>query len=241
MTALAIGSSATVSLDDGGEVSVSSNGGFFTVSETPSGGSTSVRGFGPGVFRGAFGPYKEGGRVVVYNASSSSLDLDSNLENFGVPVPIYKNYEGISHTGTTAATILASVLIPAGTIVAPASLEMYLRYQIAATATAGNRSIYQYLNTVNSLSGATLMSNASHNTTGVTYSYTRDFDSIVFTSSTAQIGGLSSAGANSSQGTIADRAGTLSTASDMYWIFSAQLADASDSMLVRAVRLSLSQ
>lgn len=158
---------------------------------------------------------------------------------FSVLNTLYANYEGMTHTGTTAETILYSVLIPGGTIVAPASLEHYLRFQLTTTSDAGTRAVRTYLNTVNSLSGATLMGDMFHTTVSVTYSYLRPGDPIIFPTSTSQLGWPRGNGPNSLNSLAADRTGTLDTAADMYFIVSATLSNAADSLAVRGVRLML--
>jgi hypothetical protein len=76
MTALAVGSSATVSLRDAGQVTVSTNGGFASVTVTPTAGSAQTVSIGPGPARHTFGPYKEGATVVMVNSSVGEMDYD---------------------------------------------------------------------------------------------------------------------------------------------------------------------
>jgi hypothetical protein len=76
MTALAIGSSATVSLRDAGQVTVSTNGGFASVTVTPTASVAQTVGIGPGPTRRTFGPYTEGATVVMVNSSVGEMDYD---------------------------------------------------------------------------------------------------------------------------------------------------------------------
>jgi hypothetical protein len=76
MTALAIGSSATVNLPDAGTLSVSTNGGFCSVVATPSGGAAQTFSFGPGPMRRTFGGFTEGGTVAISNSSAVLLEYD---------------------------------------------------------------------------------------------------------------------------------------------------------------------
>ena len=75
MTALAIGSSATVVLGDGGAVVVATNGGMGSVVLTPTIGAASTEAFGPAPFRKVY-TFSEGGSVVVANQTAGSLDYD---------------------------------------------------------------------------------------------------------------------------------------------------------------------
>lgn len=77
MTQLAVGSSITLPLRDGGILSVATNGGFATVVATPTVGAVVTTPIGPLPFRGQFGPYAEGASVVLTNTSAPSLDYDT--------------------------------------------------------------------------------------------------------------------------------------------------------------------
>lgn len=74
MTALATGSSATVTLRDGGQCTVVTNGGFASVVQTVGGVSTTYT-LGPRPARQVFGPYSEGATLVITNATAV-LDYD---------------------------------------------------------------------------------------------------------------------------------------------------------------------
>jgi lysophospholipase L1-like esterase len=76
MTALAVGSSATVALRDAGQVTVSTNGGFASVTVTPTAGVAQTVSIGPGPTRRTFGPYTEGATVVISNQTVGALDYD---------------------------------------------------------------------------------------------------------------------------------------------------------------------
>lgn len=68
---------------------------------------------------------------------------------------IAKNVSNPSVTGTTTETIFESYLVPGGTLSSVSTLQAFYRYR--KTGTAGNSSIRIYINTTNSLSGATLI------------------------------------------------------------------------------------
>lgn len=76
MTTLAIGSSVTVAVRDGGTVAISTNGGLASAVVTPTEGGSSSVSFGPLPERRILGPYKEGASVTITNSSAGSLDYD---------------------------------------------------------------------------------------------------------------------------------------------------------------------
>ena len=76
MTTLAIGSSITLSVGDGGSVNVSTSGGLASVTVTPTVGAVSVVNLGPLAERRTLGPFTEGATAVVSNASCGALDYD---------------------------------------------------------------------------------------------------------------------------------------------------------------------
>lgn len=87
-----------------------------------------------------------------------------------IPVPevnpsTLASVNGLNLTGTTM-QISASVLIPSGTLVANNS--MYVRNLLTKTAGSTTSSARMYLNTTNSLTGATLLASAQ-NMTGANY------------------------------------------------------------------------
>jgi hypothetical protein len=72
----------------------------------------------------------------------------------------FKNTTTVTHTGTLANTILASILIPANTFAESNSFEVLIRMQTAASV-AASVFIRGYFNTSNSLSGAILFMNTA--------------------------------------------------------------------------------
>ena len=156
-----------------------------------------------------------------------------------LPTVLYQNYAGIQHTGILSETILASILIPAGTIIAPAMIEQMTRTEWSTTSTAGNRSLKFGLNTSNSLSGITPMGSSIFNTVSVTNSFSRPADSVVFPTNTSQLGYPGGSGFNSTTSGQTDLVGSRATTADMYWIVSAILADVADVLKLRALRLTM--
>ena len=76
MTTLAIGSSVTLSVGDGGSFNLSTGGGLASVTVTPTVGAVSVVNLGALAERRMIGPFAEGASVVVANISCASLDYD---------------------------------------------------------------------------------------------------------------------------------------------------------------------
>lgn len=75
MTALAQGSSITLALQDGGQISISTNGGLASVIATPTGGVAQSQNLGPLPVRVTVGPFSEGASVTIYN-QNAVLDYD---------------------------------------------------------------------------------------------------------------------------------------------------------------------
>lgn len=78
MTAVAIGSSYTVRVTDGGKIVIATNGGEATLTVTPAVGAVESYRLGPAPTRQAFGPYAEGASGTVTNISCASLDADGS-------------------------------------------------------------------------------------------------------------------------------------------------------------------
>lgn len=80
MTALAQNTSVTITLQDGGLVNISTNGGIASVTATPTGGAASSQNLGPLPTRTTVGPFPEGGTVTIFN-QTAVLDYDSPYGN----------------------------------------------------------------------------------------------------------------------------------------------------------------
>ena len=76
MTTLAIGSSVTLSVGDGGSFNLSTGGGLALVTVTPTVGTVSVVNLGPLAERRKFGIFTEGAQVTVANLSCAGFDYD---------------------------------------------------------------------------------------------------------------------------------------------------------------------
>jgi hypothetical protein len=80
MTALAQNTSTTITLQDGGLVNISTNGGIASVTATPTGGAAQSQNLGPLPTRLTVGPFAEGGTVTIFN-QTAVLDYDRPYGN----------------------------------------------------------------------------------------------------------------------------------------------------------------
>lgn len=83
MTTLAAFSNVTLTLGDGGYVTVSTNGGMASVTASPISATPQTATLGPLATRRTFGPYAEGASVTINN-QSGPLDYDYFAGNLGV-------------------------------------------------------------------------------------------------------------------------------------------------------------
>ena len=82
MTTLAAGSSVSLTLANNGFLEVATNGGFGSVTITPTGGGAVTESWGPSPFRKKYsGPYPEGATVTLTNASSAAFDYEIDSGN----------------------------------------------------------------------------------------------------------------------------------------------------------------
>ena len=80
MTALASGSSANITLGDGGTVAIASNNGFWNVTGTQTAGPAINQSFGPRPVRTVLGPYAEGASLT---STAVTADLTYDATNTG--------------------------------------------------------------------------------------------------------------------------------------------------------------
>jgi hypothetical protein len=77
MTTLAVGSSVTVAVRDGGTVAIATNGGLASAVVTLTEGGTQTVSLGPLTERRTLGPYAEGASIVITNSSCGAFDYDA--------------------------------------------------------------------------------------------------------------------------------------------------------------------
>jgi len=215
---------------------------------------------------GTYGPYS-GGVVIRLQAGANSLidydiavspvltyagplnagynssgDVASAVDGGGNSIVlqnvISRNYTGITHTGTTANTKIFSFSIPAGSILAPSMLKFAMSIRYSTTATAGSRVIRGYLNTADAIGGTSMFSNVM-STTGVIQTSVRNNDAILFQAAAIQRGMPVAAGWNTIQGDDSSYTTYDITTQDLFFVLGAQLADASDSVSIRAFDATL--
>lgn len=80
MTALAAGSSASVTLGDGGTIAIASNFGFWSVTGTQTAGAAISQSYGPRPVRTVLGPFAEGASITI---TSVNTDLTYDATNPG--------------------------------------------------------------------------------------------------------------------------------------------------------------
>ena len=110
MTTLAIGSSVTLSVGDGGSFNLSTGGGLASVTVTPTVGAVSVVNLGALAERRTIGPFAEGASVVVANISCASLDYDYSAGsglNIGQVAAVQGLVSGAAVTAADSSTATA--------------------------------------------------------------------------------------------------------------------------------------
>jgi hypothetical protein len=111
MTTIASGSSATITIASGGSVSVASNGGFWTTTETPVGGVARTERHGPTAHARIYGPYALGASLTIINQSVNAF----NYVDYELSSPVSSTIlVGASQTFTLADRGTVVISNPAG-------------------------------------------------------------------------------------------------------------------------------
>jgi len=145
---------------------------------------------------------------------------------------------GTNVTGTTAITSSGSILIPANTLTARSVIEVTFR-GIRVTGTASTIAVSMYINTTNSLSGASLL--ASINSMTVSNFITGGKRSLFIDTSTNQITVLN-AGATTGDDYLNTGANTVLTFDETvanYLIFAIQLSNSGDTGKIQFAHATL--
>jgi hypothetical protein len=159
---------------------------------------------------------------------SGDLIISGSTANPSVIAASY--VDGTSVTGTTANAISTSLLIPANTFTSNGMLEVIAR--AFKTGSAGNATIRIYLNTSDTLTGATLIATlANTNTQFFQGIRNMSISSNVLSTIQATVSTLSDV---SIAGAITSTAFT--TSNDYYLLFSIQLANGADSAVIKLAR-----
>ena len=139
---------------------------------------------------------------------------------------------GVNVTGTLTKTLSASILIPANTLTAVSVIETTWR-AIRVSGTAGTITVDAYVNTTNSLSGATLL--ASINVLTVSNYISQGIRSIFCNTGTNQWTVLNSGATTNSDyvNTGANSVLSVNETVDNYLIYAIQLSNVGDTGLVQ--------
>lgn len=140
-------------------------------------------------------------------------------------------------TGTTANTITQSILIPANTLAANNTLDILARFSKTGSVGGGNYRVY--INTSNTLTGATLMATLYQIAGGAVITNHQNIRSF-FYNGTNLTGNLSAANISVTdiqQTTTTPVSVAYNSASDYYLIFAIQLTNTADSSVMTAYRI----
>jgi hypothetical protein len=178
---------------------------------------------------------KERGSALV-NSQKEIFTMQDIIDTTGVvasPSAIAVNVlDGTPITGTTL-TISTSLLIPANTIVTNSILQLSWGIE-RVSGTSGTVGNQVYINTTNSLTGATLVAIGGNLVTGLTYvNCSRDIQKVGTTAKTSQAIQMVNDGTlSASINTF-----TLNNATDLYFIFACN-GGASDVSVIRQIRIT---
>lgn len=161
------------------------------------------------------------GNLVVGGSAISTLGIGTS---------------GTNVTGTTANTITQSILIPANTLAANNSLDIIARF--SKTGTAGSATNRMYINTSNSLTGATLIANLYTVAGGaaiISHQNQRTFfyDGTTLTSNSGTTANVT----DIIQLTTSSYSFVLNSTIDYYLIFAIQLTNTADSSIINGYRI----
>lgn len=98
MTTLAAGSSVTVTLANNGFLEIATNGGFGSVTITPTSGAAVTESFGPAPYRKRWSGYPEGASAVLSNTSAAAFDYETDSTNLPSTVQALVSRAGIQRT-----------------------------------------------------------------------------------------------------------------------------------------------
>jgi hypothetical protein len=109
------------------------------------------------------------GSGVIYGSGRSNDVPNLPTGKFSNPTVVYSNASKIDHTGSTSNTLMTSFLLPANTLDVGDLLCLIARTN-RPSPQATNANIRYYVNTVNSLSGATLIGSGAQMSSTAKYS-----------------------------------------------------------------------
>jgi hypothetical protein len=166
----------------------------------------------------------------AYIASASTWNAKQNL------VSLYNLTSQVTHTGTTAKTIITSYFIPANTF----TNGDFLTFSALVTKVA-NINITTHtleINTTNTLTGATIISTAGFNTTNFSMKFKRE---MALNGGNIYLLNINNATTNDQTiGTVINGMSTFTynLAADLYFFVTCQLNNATDSITYRGVSIT---
>ena len=176
------------------------------------------------------------GQLYMWNAGTSQFEPVSIIPQFGLLNTIYSdNIASGSHTGNTNNTQIYSFQLASNTFTSLSRAR--LRVKTNKTGVTGGATVFFYINTANTISGATLIARGSFASTTRTLQNVRD---LVFISST-QFKILSNASSTVNSDvtvTDVDTIVTYDVTQSYYIIVSVQLGAASDTVSMNYVELN---
>ena len=146
------------------------------------------------------------------------------------PRIIYSNANKVDHTGTLVATLISSFLVPANTLDAGDLLYLISR-SIRTGAQSNTATMRYYINTTNSLSGATLIgTNAAIATAGRLSIFERTYAVLNQTTDTNAYVAATQALTDVTSTTVAPTTLTIDWTTDQYIIINATLLNSADNV-----------
>lgn len=122
MTTLATGSNTTVTLTDGAQVAIATNGGMGSIVATLTTGEIYRWVIGPLQERRVIGPFPEGASVLIANQTCGSFDYDPTPNAIGAFAPAFvapaaastRNITNADNLATLTAASAVTLTVPAG-------------------------------------------------------------------------------------------------------------------------------
>lgn len=144
---------------------------------------------------------------------------------------------GTNVAGTTANTITQSILIPANTLAANNTLDILARFSKTGSVGGGNYRVY--INTSNTLTGATLMATLYQIAGGAVITNHQNIRSFFYngTNLTGSLSSTTISVTDIQQTTSTPVSFAYNSASDYYLIFAIQLTNTADSSVMTAYRI----
>lgn len=180
--------------------------------------------------------FASGTNTTLTGTGTASDPYKYNV-NSNIPTTIASSVvDGTIITGITTNAISQSLLIPANTYGASGILDIFLR--MTKVGTAGSSTVTVYTNTVNSLSGATLIAGISFGSSSTTH--TQGVRTMRINANTLSGYSFSAVSVTDTLGNGTQSSTAFDTAVDNYILFCVQLANSADSANISMAKLTKS-